>query len=76
MVTDALNMGAIQNLYSSGEAAVAAVEAGADLLLMPADFNAAYEAVLAAVEDGTITRERLDLSVRRIGRMKLAWDQQ
>ena len=76
VVTDALNMGAIQNLYSSGEAAVAAVEAGADLLLMPADFNAAYEAVLAAVKDGTITQERLDLSVRRIGRMKLAWDQQ
>ena len=48
----------------------------ADLLLMPADFNAAYEAVLAAVKDGTITQERLDLSVRRIGRMKLAWDQQ
>ena len=76
VVTDALNMGAIQNLYSSGEAAVAAVEAGVDLLLMPADFNAAYEAVLAAVKDGTITQERLDLSVRRIGRMKLAWDQQ
>lgn len=54
VVTDALNMGAIQNLYSSGEAAVAAVEAGVDLLLMPADFNAAYEAVLAAVKDGTI----------------------
>lgn len=75
VVTDALNMGAIQNLYSSGEAAVAAVEAGADLLLMPADFNAAYEAVLQAVQDGTISRERLDLSVRRIGRMKLGGNQ-
>ncbi|MBS6954860.1 MAG: glycoside hydrolase family 3 protein [Enterocloster asparagiformis] len=71
VVTDALNMGAIQNLYSSGQAAVAAVEAGADLLLMPADFDAAYEAVLQAVQEGKISRERLDLSVRRIGRMKL-----
>ena len=71
VVTDALNMGAIQILYSSGQAAVAAVEAGADLLLMPADFDAAYEAVLQAVQEGKISRERLDLSVRRIGRMKL-----
>lgn len=71
VVTDALNMGAIQNLYSSGQAAVAALEAGADLLLMPADFDAAYEAVLEAVRDGRISQERLDLSVRRIGRMKL-----
>lgn len=71
IVTDAMNMGAIQNLYSSGQAAVMAVEAGADLVLMPADFDAAYQAVLEAVEDGRITQERLDQSVRRIGRMKL-----
>lgn len=71
VVTDALNMGAIQNLYSSGEAAVMAVDAGVDLLLMPADFDAAYDALLQAVKDGRISQERLDASVQRIGRMKL-----
>lgn len=71
IVTDALNMGAIQNLYTSSQAAVMAVEAGADLLLMPADFDAAHQAILEAVEDGRISLERLDQSVRRIGWMKL-----
>ena len=71
VVTDALNMGAIQEHYSSGDAAVKAIQAGADLLLMPADFEAARQGVLQAVEDGVISRERLDQSVIRIGMMKL-----
>ena len=64
-------MGAIQEHYSSGDAAVKAIQAGADLLLMPADFEAARQGVLQAVEDGVISRERLDQSVIRIGMMKL-----
>ena len=66
VITDALNMGAIANEYSSGEAAVRAVQAGDDMLLMPYDFYAAEGALLQAVENGEITEERIDESVRRI----------
>lgn len=70
IITDALNMGAISANYSSGEAAVMAIEAGVDMLLMPADFHSAYQAVLGAVQDGRISEDRIDESVLRIIRMK------
>lgn len=66
VITDAMNMGAIVNQYSSGEAAVKAILAGVDMILMPADFESAYNAVLSAVTDGTISQERLQQSLRRI----------
>ncbi|MCR5418388.1 MAG: glycoside hydrolase family 3 protein [Lachnospiraceae bacterium] len=71
IITDALNMGAISKNYGAGEAAVMAVEAGADMLLMPADFQAAYEALGQAVESGRITQDRVDASVKRIVLAKL-----
>lgn len=71
VITDALNMGAITEQYSSGEAAVAALNAGVDMLLMPADFQAAYDGVMAALENGELTEERIDESVRRILEIKL-----
>lgn len=70
IITDALDMGAITAYYSSEEAAVQAILAGVDMLLMPEDFQAAYEGVLAAVEDGTISEERIDESLERIYRVK------
>ncbi len=66
VITDALNMGAIANEYSSGEAAIRAVQAGDDVLLMPNDFHAAEEALLQAVENGELSEERINESVRRI----------
>ena len=66
IITDALEMGAISRRYGSGEAAVRAFEAGADLLLCPLDYCAAFDAVAAAVESGRITEARLDESLRRI----------
>lgn len=66
IVTDAMDMGGITVRYAPGNAAVRAVLAGADALLMPPVPNAAYEALLAAVQSGQISRERLDASVRRI----------
>lgn len=72
IITDALNMTAITDYYTSEEAAVKAIEAGADMLLMPEDFTAAYDALLAAVQDGTISEERIDESLRRIYRIKCA----
>lgn len=72
IITDALNMGAITENYTSGEAAVLALKAGVDMLLMPEDFAEAYQHVLDAVGDGTISEERIDASVRRILKAKLS----
>lgn len=72
VVTDAMNMGAISRQYDSAEAAVLALQAGVDLILMPSDFHSAYEGVLEAVETGALTEERIEESVRRILRLKLA----
>lgn len=72
VVTDALNMGAVTEQYTSAQAAVQTILAGSDLVLMPDDFDGAYQGVLDAVKDGTISKERLDESLRRILRMKIS----
>jgi len=66
VVTDAMDMGGITVRFAPGEAAVRALLAGADCLLMPPVPDAAFEALLRAVQSGRISRERLDASVRRI----------
>ena len=66
VVTDAMDMGGITVRFAPGEAAVRAVLAGADCLLMPPVPDAAFEALQHAVKSGRISRERLDASVRRI----------
>ncbi len=66
VITDSLAMGAVAEMYESGELAVKIVDAGADMLLMPQDMKAAVEALEKAVEDGTITEERINESIRRI----------
>jgi beta-glucosidase-like glycosyl hydrolase len=72
IVTDAMRMQGITDLYGSGEAAVLAIEAGADVILIPQDVAAAHGAVLGAVRSGRIPLERLNASVRRILEAK-AW---
>jgi beta-N-acetylhexosaminidase len=59
----------LQNAASSDEV-VEAFQEGADILLMPADFEAAYDAMVDAVKDGTITEERLEASLYRILKVK------
>ena len=66
VVTDALAMGAIVGRYGAAQAAVLAFEAGADVLLMPGDAAAAIDALVAAVDAGTIRMARLDSSVSRV----------
>ena len=66
IVTDAMDMGGITVRYAPGEAAVRAVAAGVDCLLMPPVPDAAFEALQTAVKSGRISKERLDASVRRI----------
>jgi len=70
IITDALNMGAVTDYWNSADAAIQAIEAGADMLLMPADFKSAYDAVLTAVHNGEITEDRINESVRKILEVK------
>lgn len=72
IITDALNMSAISEYYSSEQAAVMALKAGCDMLLMPENFEEAYNGVLEAVQNGTISEERINDSLRRIYRIKYA----
>jgi beta-N-acetylhexosaminidase len=71
IVTDALAMGAVVTRFGAGESAVEAFLAGSDVLLMPADLDAARAAMLAALAQGRITPARLDSSVRRILQLKI-----
>ncbi len=66
VATDALEMGGIAKGFDSGEAAVRAVEAGADALLMPVDPEAAIRALVNAVQSGRLKRARIRESVARL----------
>ena len=71
IITDAMNMGAITENYTSKEATVKAIQAGVDIVLMPEDFKESVKAVMDAVEKGDITEERINESVLRIIEKKL-----
>ncbi len=66
IVTDALEMQALAGGFSSSEVVLRAVEAGADVLLLPSDPEAAIGAIVAAMESGRIAESRIDRSVERI----------
>jgi beta-N-acetylhexosaminidase len=66
IVTDAMEMQAVAALYPSGEAAVRAIEAGADVVLMPTDPGACIRAIEAAVRSGRISRQRIDASAAKV----------
>ena len=70
IISDGMEMGAITQQYSSAEAAVGCIKAGVDIVLGPQVFTEAFDAVVEAVENGTITEQRIDESVRRILKMK------
>lgn len=70
VITDSLSMGAITDVYTPGEAALGALQAGCDILLLPADLQEAFNAVVSAVEDGSYSEEQLDETVRRILQFK------
>src|SRR5215469_312131 len=72
VVTDALDMAGLTHLFASdvGRAAVEAFKSGNDLLLIPADLGASYDAMIKAVKSGEISKERLDRSVLKILKIK------
>ena len=71
IITDDMEMGAITQQFTSAEAAVGCILAGADIVLGPQNFIEAFEAVVKAVENGIITEERINQSVRRILKLKI-----
>lgn len=66
IITDAMDMASITDNYTSAEAAYGAVNGGADIVLMPLDLEMAYNEIISRINDGSISRERLDASVLRI----------
>ena len=72
IVTDALDMAGLTHLFANniGRAAVEAFKAGNDLLLIPADFPASYNAMIQAVRSGEISQQRLNHSVLKILKAK------
>lgn len=70
VITDSLVMEAVTDLYTSAEAAVTALTAGCDILLIPEDLEESFEAVIAAIGDGTLSEDWLEETVYRILRFK------
>jgi len=70
IITDGMEMGAITQQYNNTEAAVGCIKAGVDIVLGPLVFTEAFDAVVKAVEDGVISQQRIDESVRRILKLK------
>jgi beta-N-acetylhexosaminidase len=70
IVTDALTMEGVREMFGDERVPIEAIKAGADQLLMPPDIDLAYNSVLDAVRSGEITESRIDASVERILRLK------
>jgi beta-N-acetylhexosaminidase len=66
VVTDAMDMQALSKQFASGEASVRALEAGADMLLMPVDADEAIRAIMTAINQGRLSRKRIDQSVSKL----------
>lgn len=66
IITDAMDMQGLTSLFETGEASVRAIQAGADVLLMPPNPDRSILAVVQAVQTGRLTKERINQSVRRI----------
>ncbi|MBE6020429.1 MAG: glycoside hydrolase family 3 protein [Clostridiales bacterium] len=73
VVTDSLKMAAVNSNYSSENLVIKCIEAGSDMLLDPSNFRSAAKAVVAAVDSGVISEERIDESVKRILKLKIQY---
>ncbi len=66
LFTDAMTMGGVAKRYGATEPLIMAVEAGADVLLMPRSIPDAIETIMTAVRSGRLSESRIDASVRRV----------
>lgn len=74
VITDYMDKSCIYQKYTYAEAAVGAIEAGADMILSTKNFEKSYNGILDAVNQGTLTQERIDESLRRIFRVKFRYE--
>lgn len=74
IITDSHQMASITDHYAPGEAAVKALQAGVDMILMPQDLQVAFDGVKQALSDGTLTQARIDESVLRILQVKAEYN--
>ena len=70
IITDAMKMGAITQQYTNAEAVMGTLLAGADVMVNPQNFVEAFDVLVKAVQDGRITEQRIDQSVRRVLKLK------
>ena len=70
IITDSMEMGAIVDNYEADEAAIRAIKAGADIILLPQEYTKAFEGLKEAVLSGEISEERINESVYRILTLK------
>ena len=71
IITDAMNMKVITKFYDADQAAIMAIEAGNDMILMPDNFEQAFEGVLEAVKDGTLSESQIDEAAGRVLSVKI-----
>lgn len=71
IITDAFNMKAVTNNYSSKDAVIKALKSGADIVLMPSNFSNAYNGLLNEVKNGKIKESFIDKKVKRILKTKI-----
>ena len=72
VITEPMNVKAITEYYESGEAAVEALKAGCDMILLPQDLKAAHKAIVDGVADGSVAEARINDSLKRVFRVKYA----
>ena len=71
IITDAMNMKVITKFYDADQAAIMAIEAGNDMILMPDNFEQAFEGVLEAVKDGTLSESQINEAAGRVLSVKI-----
>ena len=72
IITEPMNVSAITEYYGAEEAAVAALKAGCDMILLPENLDKAYQGILDGVKDGTVAEARINDSLKRVLRVKFA----
>lgn len=72
IITESMSVAAITEYYSAAEAAVAALKAGCDMILLPENLEEAYQGILDGVNSGTVAEARINDSMKRVLRVKYA----
>jgi len=73
VITEPMNGKAITEYYAADEAAVAALKAGCDMILLPEDLDTAYQGILAGIAEGAVAEARINDSLKRVMRVKYAY---